>query len=829
MIKALIRTFLIIVILLIALAAFLLTPSGLRFSFDVAAKILPGQLTYQKISGVIIGPINIDQLRYENNDKIIDIGKLHLDWQPINLFKKQLSITALSIQQLNIITPEEIFPAYDDEKTIKTSISDLLLFLKHKTLLLHLVIQHAEIAKLMVKSPTSQALFEKIQLHSVMNNKNWDVQLFSTIKKPQTAEAHFQLTGTSSHYLIYAGVKGEETHWVLQGVGNQKSFSLHAKNIKFNMRWNPILNWHGKFTSKTILIDSKGKIDGDIIHIHLLATHHLPYKKTRSLIIDVHGTLQNHTVDAKLKFPRRKMHLIINGHYHNQKWNGTLKQLTFILAHTNIWKLQNPILLTATENTGTIAPACLTAQSAGKVCFQAEWENKKMNADLQMNMNHFGWIGAWTRDIRIPSGNMIAKINIDGLLQKPNITGSLNLHNGSISIPKANITLNRVGATMAEQNHQLHFTVLAYSRQQPVQLKGWIQFLWPDFLANAALTMNNAMVMNTDQYVIYTTTNLIANIKNNNIFLTGKIHIPNAVISPNDFHATITLPDNDIVYTNKERVKSEPFWQMHMNVLGTVGNNVQLHAFGIHAQLGGTINLTQQPDHELFGTGAITVRHGKYKVYGQTLIIEPRSSLIFTDSLLNNPGLNLKATKTVKTINSFNSIGVSDYSQRKIMVGIEMHGTIKEPKIAFFSNRSSLSQSDILSYLLLGYSNESNTPGNTDLLLRGLAAINISSQGLMGKENIASQIQSGLGLSEMGVESETTSDVLGNPLNRQSAFVVGKHLTKKLYVRYSIGLLDPVDVFEIRYLLNDNWFLQGDSSTLGNDVGADIFYTIQKN
>ena len=355
------------------------------------------------------------------------------------------------------------------------------------------------------------------------------------------------------------------------------------------------------------------------------------------------------------------------------------------------------------------------------------------------------------------------------------------------------------------------------------------EFLWPDFLANAALTMNNAMVMNTDQYVIYTTTNLIANIKNNNIFLTGKIHIPNAVISPNDFHATITLPDNDIVYTNKERVKSEPFWQMHMNVLGTVGNNVQLHAFGIHAQLGGTINLTQQPDHELFGTGAITVRHGKYKVYGQTLIIEPRSSLIFTDSLLNNPGLNLKATKTVKTINSFNSIGVSDYSQRKIMVGIEMHGTIKEPKIAFFSNRSSLSQSDILSYLLLGYSNESNTPGNTDLLLRGLAAINISSQGLMGKENIASQIQSGLGLSEMGVESETTSDVLGNPLNRQSAFVVGKHLTKKLYVRYSIGLLDPVDVFEIRYLLNDNWFLQGDSSTLGNDVGADIFYTIQKN
>lgn len=828
MIKTLIRTFLVIIILLIALTVFLLTPSGLRFSFDVVAKLLPGQLTYQKISGVIIGPINIDQLHYKNNDKIIEIKKLHLNWQPTNLFKKQLSITALSIQQLHIITSEEIFPAYDDEKTINTTISNLLLFLKHKTLLPHLRIKHAEIAHLIMQSPTSQVVLKKIQLHSVMNNKHWDVQLFSTIKEPQIAMIHFQLTGRSSDYIIHASVKGEKIHWILQGAGNQKSFSLHAHNIKFNMQWHPTLSWHGKFISKTILLDSTGKIDGTIIHMHLLATHHLSRKKTRSLMIDIHGTSQNHIIHAKLHFPRRKINLTIDGHYRHQKWNGTLRQLTFILAHTNIWTLQNPVALTATKNTGAIAPVCLTA-AAGKVCWQAEWTNKKITANLQMNMNHFGWIGAWTRDVRIPTGNLVAKLNIDGSIHKPNIMGSLNLYNGSISIPKANITLNQVGATMAEQNHRLHFTVQAYSQQQPAKLKGWIQFSWPDFLVNAALTMNHALVMNTDQYIIYATTNLIAKIKNNAVFLTGKINIPKAVISPNDFHSTITLPDNDIVYTNKERVKSEPFWQIHMNVTATVGDDVRLHAFGVHAQLGGKMNLTQNPDHELFGTGAITVRHGKYSVYGQTLTIEPNSSLIFTDSLLNNPGLNLKATKTIRTINSMNSIGVSDFSQRKIIVGIEMHGTIKEPKIAFFSNRSSLSQSDILSYLLLGYSNESNTPGNTDLLLRGLAAINISSQGLMGKENIASQIQSGLGLSEMGVESETTSEVLGNPLNRQSAFVVGKHLTKKLYVRYSIGLLDPVDVFEIRYLLNDNWFLQGDSSTLGNDVGADVFYTIQKN
>lgn len=135
-----------------------------------------------------------------------------------------------------------------------------------------------------------------------------------------------------------------------------------------------------------------------------------------------------------------------------------------------------------------------------------------------------------------------------------------------------------------------------------------------------------------------------------------------------------------------------------------------------------------------------------------------------------------------------------------------------------------MSQANILSYLLLGYSNSSSTAGNTDLLIRALGAIDLKSQGLLGKENIASQIKSGLGLNELGVESETTVDALGNPLDKQSAFVVGKSLSRHFYVRYSFGLLTPVNVFELRYLFNENWAIQTDSSSLGN--GADILYTI---
>ena len=111
-------------------------------------------------------------------------------------------------------------------------------------------------------------------------------------------------------------------------------------------------------------------------------------------------------------------------------------------------------------------------------------------------------------------------------------------------------------------------------------------------------------------------------------------------------------------------------------------------------------------------------------------------------------------------------------------------------------------------------------------MLRALSAVNITSQGLLGKQNIATQIESGLGLSELGVESEATLDALGNPLDNQSSFVVGKHLTRKLYARYSFGLLDTVNVFELRYLFDHTWSVQTDASALGE--GADVLYTIQR-
>lgn len=896
MIKALLRTLFIMIILMTAILSFLLTPMGLRATIDLTAKLIPGQLSYKKISGVIIGPITIDQLRYEDKESAFDVEKLKINWNPINLFEGKLHIDTLFLQNLRVISKQDSDKW--NEKRIQHVLKEYINIAKNH-FPLFLQIDKANITQLQVITPTTQTQIDKLFLRTILTPEKWDVQFLATIIKPDFFKVHFSLSGKPTQYALQFSITGDHTAWELAGNGTPNTLSVNTlKNTLFNgtldtqlkINWGETTNWQGRLIAKNINsfsmiaqstgdttnhlntdndvrattpngqlhltvqyhnqwnmvwhlqlhelshffwqskgdLESRGKIKGDIhnpqFDISAMGKWDSHSEKIKHATLQLNGNLENHTLLATATFAHQTSQLKMDGHFHDQHWRGTLNELNITIDHFNQWRLKSPAQLSASANQFAMTTLCLVSPSAGNACLQGHFNNQKIAGTAKININHFGWLQTWAHTITFPGGQLHADLQMNGSLQQPNISGTINLSQGNIIFPRLNVTLKNISATIAGKNHTIHFKAQAFSQNQPINLDGSIDLSQPDFLANATLTTTNALIINTDEYAIYATAKLNAAIKNKNIFVTGLITIPKATIQPNDFQTTTTLPDHDIVYVGEVVHPPKPFWLVNTDVTLKIGDHVHLNVSNVNAQLGGALSLKQMPGQDVFATGTIFVRKGTFTVYGQTLNIEPDSNLTYSDTFLNNPFLNFKASKTISTINS---VSVSNFSRRELVVGIELHGSIKAPKIVFFSNRSNLSQADILSYILLGYGSDSSTPGNTDLLLRAISAVNISSQGLLGKQNIATQIQSGLGLSEMGVESDTTSDELGNPLNRQSAFVVGKHLTRNLYVRYSIGILDPVNVFQLRYLFNKQWAAQTDSSSLGN--GADVLYTLEKN
>ena len=187
---------------------------------------------------------------------------------------------------------------------------------------------------------------------------------------------------------------------------------------------------------------------------------------------------------------------------------------------------------------------------------------------------------------------------------------------------------------------------------------------------------------------------------------------------------------------------------------------------------------------------------------------------------------------------------IQAFASEKIIVGMNIHGPLNNPDINLFSSSGNLSQSDILSYILTGASSNNgslfgaqntNARGSLSYTSNILDAVKLGASGVGGTESLLQKIQSGLGFSELGIESDTTMDAIGNPLGNQTNFVIGRHLTKNLYLRYTRGIYGPglaqENLITLRYLFRHNWAIQLESSEFSNTAvwGADILYTTHTN
>ncbi len=124
------------------------------------------------------------------------------------------------------------------------------------------------------------------------------------------------------------------------------------------------------------------------------------------------------------------------------------------------------------------------------------------------------------------------------------------------------------------------------------------------------------------------------------------------------------------------------------------------------------------------------------------------------------------ATRTIKTSPIVHQLGGPT-----IMVGLDVEGTLHHPKVTLYSSDPNLTQADILSFLIFGHSANANTPTNVNLLVNAVDTLNIGG-GKTSAGGVVDQITQGLGLTELGIESQTTIAALGGPT--QSAFVVGR-------------------------------------------------------
>lgn len=450
---------------------------------------------------------------------------------------------------------------------------------------------------------------------------------------------------------------------------------------------------------------------------------------------------------------------------------------------------------------------------------------------FSIDSTQLDFLTTWLSEIHSPKGMMKGNLNIKGTLDKPQLTGSFDLINGHIDIPKLGIHLNNI--SLKAENilaEQIHYIGSLQSGSGQAHFQGLIDTTDSDFPITMTLQGKELEIMNLPEYKIIASPTLQLSFKNNDLQIQGHLLIPSADISPKSFTSVVSLP-NDVVFVEENKKRSSLPFATTLQINLVLGNHIQVNYNELKTHLRGKLQINQSPTSLPTATGELYAVDGTYRAYGKILSIQ-EGRLLFAETPLFNPGLNIRAAKQIKTIavnniSQFeNKTGLTPISlgTETVTAGVQILGSFDKPIVSLFSTPAGLGQRDILSYLIFGHPQSQISGKQTGALLNAVSLLNSSGNSRLG--NITENIQDKLGLSELNVESTEVFNPTSGSSSSTTALVVGKQLAPNLYMHYSMGIFDPIKILNMRYQLSKRFAIQSETSTMGN--GADLLYGIER-
>lgn len=447
-----------------------------------------------------------------------------------------------------------------------------------------------------------------------------------------------------------------------------------------------------------------------------------------------------------------------------------------------------------------------TLNAGGRIDFSPQDGRHRIDANVRVNMPDIGWLEKFSTQVSKLQGQVAGDVQISGLLNKPVVSGVIDLSNGQVYLPEAGVTLDAIRLNMqAAGADRMAITGSMRAGQGILNANGVLLLTdLPQWRADVTLVGNNLKLMDTHEVQALVSPDLRVQASPGDVTITGNVLIPETTVSLREFPESASVRSDDVIIVGRRGqqrgasgvlVQDAPL-NINPNVTIELGDKVKFTGFGLDARLTGKLRVLRTRQ-DIVAQGVLNVVDGVYKAYGQNLKIE-RGRLLFNGPI-DNPGLDVRAVREVEDGN--------------IEVGIELAGTVKQPESSLFSSPQQ-TQSDTLSYLLTGRAMSSVSGDQSSLLMDAITGL-----GIAGGESLAQQIGGNFGLDEVGLSTKN-----GN--FDQSELSLGKRLGPRLYVRYIVSLFDSLQRVAVTYQINKRLQLQAES---GVYQGIDLIYKVDTN
>jgi translocation and assembly module TamB len=424
------------------------------------------------------------------------------------------------------------------------------------------------------------------------------------------------------------------------------------------------------------------------------------------------------------------------------------------------------------------------------------WRAWPLTGDLAIETDALGFLEAYVSQIDRASGRLKARLTLAGSADAPELSGELAVRGAQLDAYQIALSLRDLSfdARLAGDTLDLEGGANC-GPDGHAQVKGSIRWQQGLPYGELRLTGTDLRVINLPEARVDASPDVALRLQGQRIDVQGQVALPYARIEPANLTNAVLPSGDEVIVGQSAPAQTSPF-KVYSDMTLQLGERVTVNTAGLSGRLSGSIRVATDDTGISRGSGELKVEEGKYLAFGRNLDVQ-RGRLLFSNGLMGDPGLDLRAVKKFPDITA----------------GVNVRGTLRQPRMTFFSDPE-VAQSQIVSLLLAGGSLESlqNTSSTTDPGARSSAS---RADLMQGGAILAQQIGGRYDI-EAGVEQD---------LDNETSLVLGRYLSPRLYVSYGVGLAEAINTLKMRYTVGDHWTVKTEA---GTQRSADLVYTIER-
>lgn len=430
----------------------------------------------------------------------------------------------------------------------------------------------------------------------------------------------------------------------------------------------------------------------------------------------------------------------------------------------------------------------------------ADLMQRSLSGQWRVDMPDLSWLELLNREMQKVSGRLNGQLELGGTLAKPDLSGSVTLSDGGMSLRAPGITVEKMSASLqGRAGAILTLKAEAWSDDGFMRLEGTIDTEGGANAVELNLFGERFLAIRIPEASVWISPNLKVSFADKALRVGGSLEVPRADLTPKSIDQGVGVSADQVIVRNEvEPEEPGPAIYADIRVLLIGDPGMRIDGLGLKSKLGGEIRIIEEPGVVTRARGELQLKDGRYKAYGQDLTITT-GRLLFNGGPVAQPAVELRATRQPR---------------EDITVGVLVRGTLDKPDFSLFSTPT-MPQERQLSWLVLGRPLD-ETAGSAE---RGRVADAAVSLGLAGGEWLAQRYGGKIGIDEIGIGARPgeSTDL--------AQLTIGKYLSPKLFISYGVRLFQPGQSFRMQYDLGRGFKL---ASETGVESGGDLLYTIEK-